>query len=61
MGLFSRNNDSQYAQNTAQELAAAARANDVDKLEQLINHMASEGDAATNAATIAEFQRTYRR
>ncbi|MFE1424376.1 hypothetical protein ACFW6C_02205 [Streptomyces fungicidicus] len=61
MGLFSRNNDSQYSSNTAQELAAAARANDVDKLEQLINHMASEGDDASNAATIAEFQRTYRR
>jgi len=61
MGLFSRNNDSQYSSNTAQELAAAARANDVGKLEQLINHMASEGDAASNAATIAEFQRTYRR
>ena len=61
MGLFSRNNDSQYSSNTAQELAAAARANDVDKLEQLINHLASEGDAASNAATIAEFQRTYRR
>jgi hypothetical protein len=59
MGPYSRNNDSDYANNTAAELQDAIDTGNNRKKHQLLNHMTAEGDPASAAATIDALRRLY--